>query len=117
MIQTILGNIPSKSNCYKIVTIHGHGSLAKSPTLKKYEDNFYIQCNLYRNANITGYFELYVKVFYPHERSDLDNAMKILLDCLQKCKAIPNDNKCVKILAEKYKDVTNPRIEFELKKA
>lgn len=112
--QTIHGNIPSKSNCYKIVTISGHGSLAKTPSLKKYENDFFIQCNKYRNANIEGYFELYVDVFYPNQRSDLDNSLKILLDCLQKVKAIQNDNKCVKIVAQKYLDKQAPRIEFTL---
>jgi Holliday junction resolvase RusA-like endonuclease len=110
--QTILGNTPSKSNSYKIINIAGHASLAKTHALKDYENKFYIQCNKYRNANITGYFELHVKVFYPSERSDLDNSLKIILDCLQKVGAIRNDNKCVKIVAEKYLDKERPRIEF-----
>jgi Holliday junction resolvase RusA-like endonuclease len=114
MIQTIYGNPPSKSNCYKIITIHGHGSLCKTKALNQYEKDFYIQCNHYRNKNIEGYFEFHVKVFYPSQRSDLDNSLKILLDCLQKCKAIANDNKCCKIVAEKYLDKLNPRIEFEI---
>ena len=113
--QTILGNTPSKSNSYKVITINGHASLAKTTALKEYEDKFYIQCNQYRNAGIMGYFELYLKVFYPSERSDLDNSLKIILDCLQhKCRAIKNDNKCVKIVAEKFLDKNNPRIEFVL---
>lgn len=115
--QTIYGNTPSKSNCYRIVTINGHGSLAKTPALKKYENDFFIQCNQYRNANISGYFELHIKVFYPSQRSDLDNSLKIILDCLQRVKAIKNDNKCVKILAEKYLDKSNPRIEFKIESA
>ena len=116
MKQIIQGTCPSKSNCYQIITIKGRGSLAKTNTLKAYEDKFYIQCNQYRNANISGYFELYVDVFYPNERADLDNSLKIILDCLQKAKAIKNDNKCVKIVAQKFLDKNNPRIEFELKK-
>ena len=111
--QTILGNTPSKSNSYKVISIDGHASLAKTKALKEYEDKFYIQCNKYRSADIAGYFELYLKVFYPSERSDLDNSLKIILDCLQhKCRAIRNDNKCVKIVAEKYLDKNNQRIEF-----
>lgn len=38
--QIIRGKIPSKSNCYKIVALYGHGSLAKQDVLKKYEKNF-----------------------------------------------------------------------------
>jgi len=110
MKQTILGNCPSKSNCYKI----GNGVMFKSPALSNYEKAFYIQCNHYRDADIKGYFELHLDVFYPSERSDLDNSLKVVLDCLQRVKAIPNDNKCTKIVARKFKDVNNPRIEFEV---
>jgi Holliday junction resolvase RusA-like endonuclease len=110
-MQTIHGNCPSKSNCYKI----GRMGLYKTAALKKYENDFFIQCNLYRNKNIQGYFEIYVNVYYPSQRSDLDNAMKIILDCLQRVKAIQNDNKCVKIVAQKFLDKDKPRIEFELK--
>lgn len=113
--QVIYGNTPSKSNCYKIITLGGHGSLAKTAAMKAYENNFYIQCDKYRNKNIAGYFEFHVSVYYPSQRSDLDNSLKVVLDCLQKCKAIANDNKCVKIVAEKYLDVKNPRVEFEIK--
>ena len=110
--QTIFGVVPSKSNSYKIIKFGGHASLGKTPALTKYENSFFIQCHQYRNANIAGYFELHLRVFYPSERADLDNSLKIILDCLQKVKAIRNDNKCVKIIAEKYLDKERPRIEF-----
>ena len=112
--QTILGNTPSKSNSYKVITVGGHASLAKTKALKEYEDKFYIQCDKYRNARISGYFELYLRVFYPSERSDLDNSLKIILDCLQRVNAITNDNKCIKIVAEKFLDKERPRIEFSI---
>ena len=112
MKQTIYGNPPSKSNCYKIISLSGHGSLCKTKALKQYENDFYIQCNHYRNKNISGYFEIYIDVFYPSQRSDLDNSLKCVLDCLQKVKAIENDNKAVKIVAQKFLDKLNPRIEF-----
>lgn len=110
-IELIRGVCPSKSNCYRI----GDRSLYKTKSLTDYENNFYIQCRHYRNANIQGYFELHVKVFYPNQRADLDNAMKIILDCLQKVRAIKNDNKLVKLIAEKFLDTKDPRIEFYLK--
>lgn len=113
--QVILGNVPSKSNCYKIIKIANHGSLAKTDALKGYEDAFFIQCNKYRNKMIESYFEIELDVYYPTQRSDLDNSLKIIMDCLQKIKAIKNDNKCVRIVANKFLDKKNPRIEFELK--
>jgi Holliday junction resolvase RusA-like endonuclease len=112
--QTILGVCPSKSNCYRIVK-HGQiASLAKTKALSDYEKSFYLQCNHYRNAGIVGLFEIYIDVYYPSNRSDLDNSLKVVLDCLQKVGAIPNDNKCIKILAQKFTDKTNPRIEFKI---
>ncbi len=86
--QTIRGNVPSKSNCYKIISLSGHGSLAKAKALKEYENTFFMQCGKYRDLNIEGYFEFHCKVYYPSMRSDLDNSLKIQLDCLQKQKAL-----------------------------
>ena len=114
--QVILGSCPSKSNTYKIIKIGNVYSLGKTATLKKYEKDFYIQCNHYRDANIEDYFEFYIDVFYPNQRSDLDNSAKVVLDCLQKVKAIKNDNKLTKMVLRKFLDKNNPRIEFILKK-
>ena len=54
--QVIIGQPPSKSNSYRIITISGHGSLAKTAKLKEYEKSFYLQCNKYRNKAISGFF-------------------------------------------------------------
>ena len=45
---------------------------------------------------------------------DLDNSLKVVLDCLQQTHTIVNDNKCCKIVAEKFIDKSNPHIEFRL---
>lgn len=113
--QVIFGKVPSKSNCYKIITLNGHGSLAKGKELKDYEKSFYLQCNLYRNKNIEGLFELTIDVYNESQRADLDNSFKVILDCLQGCNAIKNDRNCIKIVAQKFVDKTNPRVEFIIK--
>lgn len=121
--QVINGLIPSKSNCYKIITFKSkdpkksHSSLAKTSALKDYEKSFFIQCNQYRDKKIDEYFQIEVDVFYPNQRSDLDNCLKILLDCLQAVGAITNDNKCTRIVANKYLDKNNPRVEFVITRA
>ena len=112
--QVIYGSIPSKSNQYKIITIGGHSSLGKTSTMKDFEKKFYLQCGAYRNKNIQGFFELYADVYFQSNQPDLDNSLKGLLDCLQTCKAIKNDRNCVKIVANKFIDKNNPRIEFTL---
>lgn len=109
----IYGSVPSKSNSYKIITIAGHASLAKTKAMKVFEEKFYLQCG-YRNKNIQGFFELYADVYFQSNQPDLDNSLKGLLDCLQTCKAIKNDRNCVKIVANKFIDKNNPRIEFTI---
>jgi len=110
---TILGNVPSKSNGYKIVKIGNHATLAKSKALAAYEKAFYMQCK-HRDAMIDTYFEFAVDVYYPSNRSDLDNSLKVTLDCLQVAKVIKNDNLCTGIIARKFVDKNNPRIVYKI---
>lgn len=114
-MQTIIGQAPSKPNCYRIIRIDGHGSLCKSAVLKRYERSFYLQCGSYRGKMIEDLFELTIDVYVATMSHDLDNTLKIVLDCLQTAGAIKNDNKCTRIVARKFIDKKNPRIEFELK--
>ena len=112
--QVIYGSVPSKSNCYKIIKKGPHASLGKTEAMYAFEKKFYLQCGAYRNKNIQGFFELYADVYFQSNQPDLDNSLKGLLDCLQNCKAIKNDRNCVKIVANKFIDKNNPRIEFTL---
>lgn len=114
MIQeTIYGIIPSKSNCYKIITIGNHASLAKTKSLKDYEKSFYMQCKS-RDKMVSTFFEIRIDVYYPANRADLDNSLKAALDCLQVCKVIKNDNLCTAIVARKFIDKDKPRVEITL---
>lgn len=107
--ETILGQVPSKSNSYKIITIAGHASLGKSKALKEYEQTFFMQCRS-RGRMIDKRFALTIDVFYSSDRPDLDNALKIVLDCLQSCQVIKNDRLCAEIRARKLIDKKEPRI-------
>lgn len=113
--QVIYGTPPSKSNQYRVVTVNGHGSLAKTAAMKKYERDFFMQCSEYRGRRIKGYFELILDVYLPTQRQDLDNILKGVLDCLQSCGAIDNDRWCVRIEASKYVDPVRPRVEFTIR--
>lgn len=104
----------SKSNAYRIVTINGHSTLTKSKAMKAYEENFLWHVGSIRGANINKPFELYLNVWFPSKRSDLDGCLKCILDCLQTAKVIKNDNNCFRIVADKFIDPKNPRIEFRL---
>jgi Holliday junction resolvase RusA-like endonuclease len=110
---TILGQVPSKSNGYKI----GNNRLYKSRELKEYEERF-----LWQNAvakynsteTIKEKFAIEIFVYFQSNRSDLDNSAKIILDCLQNCKVIENDRLCHRLTMHKFIDKDNPRIEFEI---
>ena len=114
---TIEGSVPSKSNCYRIVTVAGHASLAKTKALRDYERTFFLQAGPLRRLELQDLFELELKVYYPSMSHDLDNSLKVLLDCLQakEVRAIRNDNRCVRITAEKYIDKRRPRVEMRLR--
>lgn len=111
---TIKGQCPSKSNSYRIITIRGHHTLGKSADMQRYERDFFAQ-NTLRGAMINTPFAFDVDVYYSSNRPDLDNALKIILDCLQASKTIANDRLCVEIHARKFVDKTHPRIVFKIK--
>jgi Holliday junction resolvase RusA-like endonuclease len=113
--KTIIGKVPAKANRYRVIRKGDSSSLAKDDVLKDYERTFYMQCSApYRNLEITRLFEFHARVYYPTMSPDIDNSLKVLLDCLQYTKTIRNDNLCVKVVAEKFVDKSNPRVEFRI---
>ncbi len=116
---TIYGQPPSKSNSYKITTIKPRGkepysSLGKTPKLQKYEKNFYKQLTGRHRLALECPLTARVLVYFESERPDLDNSLKIVFDCLQKGGVIVNDRQIRKIVAERFKDAKNPRVEISL---
>ena len=110
----ITGNTPSKSNSYKVIRLGNRCGLGKQKKLYDYEKSFLSQMLQYDYEIIDGNFKFIIDVFYDSRRPDLDNSLKVVLDCLQKAKAIKNDNKCLEINAYKHLDKLKPRIEFSI---
>lgn len=117
----IHGIVPAKSNCYVIIKLRSkdpnkkeHYSLARSSQLKKYIQDFAYQYGPHKQPTIEGPFQFQMTVYYANERADLDNSLKVVLDCLQEAKAFHNDNKCEEITVKKRIDKINPRIEFSI---
>jgi Holliday junction resolvase RusA-like endonuclease len=106
---TIYGQVPSKSNGYKI----GNNRLYKSKQLLQYEESFRLQTLTIRET-ISVEFGINIIVYFQSNRSDLDNAAKVILDCLQSCGIIANDRLCVRLVMIKKIDKLNPRIELFL---
>ncbi len=122
---TIFGNTPSKSNCYRIITLpgkrlangergKGHSSLTKTDALKNYERNFYRQLTGAHKKALACPLTFRATVFYDSRRPDIDNATKVLLDCLQKGGVIVNDRQFMRIILTRGLDTKNPRVEMEL---
>lgn len=112
---TILGQVPSKSNGYKI----GNNRLYKSKELIEYENRFKWLLALAKgkpSEPIKDKFSIEIFVYFQSNRSDLDNSAKIILDCLQNCNVIENDRLCHRLVMHKFIDKDNPRIEFEISK-
>lgn len=115
--ETIKGQPVAKANNYQAVPDKGGGRrIIKTARLREYERRFAAQCRKYRGAGINFPFSLTARVFFRSAASDLDNALKTLLDCLQYAGAITNDNLCAKLEAEKNTDEDNPRIEYKLER-
>ena len=114
MRYVITGNVPSKSNQYKVIRLGNKCSLGKQAQLKSYENSFKLQMLNYKYELIESNFKFIIDVYYDSRRPDLDNSLKVVLDCLQKAQAIKNDNKCLEIIAKKHLDKEKPRIEFEI---
>jgi Holliday junction resolvase RusA-like endonuclease len=104
---TIYGQVPSKSNGYRI----GNNRLYKSKQLLQYEESFKLQ-TLTVHDTINVEFGVNIIVYFQSNRSDLDNAAKVILDCLQSCGIIANDRLCVRLVMIKKIDKLNPRIEI-----
>lgn len=111
--QTIYGQPPSKSNMNRIIKLKGSYRIGKTDAVRKYEERFFMQCSL-RNKRISKRFKLTLDVYFQSDRPDLDNALKVIFDCLQGIGAIKNDRLCAELHARKLIDKLNPRIEFEL---
>lgn len=110
---TILGQVPSKSNGYKI----GNNRLYKSKELIEYENKFKWLLALAKgkpSEPIKDKFAIEIAVYFQSNRSDLDNAAKIILDCLQTSGVIENDRLCHKLIMYKFIDKDNPRIQFDI---
>ena len=109
-----MGNCPSKSNCYKVIRLGNRCGLGKQKKLEHYEQSFKTQMLNYKYDLIDTEFKFIIDVYYDSRRPDLDNSLKVVLDCLQKVKAIKNDNKCIEIVAKKHLDKENPRVKFSI---
>lgn len=113
--ETILGQVVAKANHYQAVpSKDGTRRIIKDSKIRNYEKSFCLQCRKYRHKRINYPMRIFIKVWFIHNNFDLDNSIKTILDCLQYCDAITNDNLVVEIVAQKFISSKNPRVEFAI---
>lgn len=61
----------------------------------------------------TGDVRVRINVYRPAKRRDLDNCLKVVLDALQGV-VYENDSQVVEIIACRFDDKQNPRVEVEV---
>ena len=81
MTYIIKGNTPSKSNCYKVIRLGNRCGLGKQKKLESYENSFKLQMLNYKYNLIESEFKFIIDVYYDSRRPDLDNSLKVVLDC------------------------------------
>lgn len=114
--EIIFGQVVAKANNYLAVpSKNGEKRIIKNERIRRYEESFMQQCKVYRGRRIDIPFVLLIAVYYKNNKADLDNSLKTILDCLQQCEVITDDNLCFKIVAEKRIDKKQPRVEFAIK--
>lgn len=79
-VTTVMGEIASKSNSRKLVTVHGRPRLIKSQKARDYERDFGMQARRLEQV-LEGDVILAVRSWYKTRRPDLD--ISHLKDCLQ----------------------------------
>lgn len=115
--EIIHGQVVAKANHYMAVpSKDGEKRIIKDKRIREYERSFQAQCKVYQGRKINYPFKLRIAVYFHSPRCDLDNSLKTILDCLQMCDAITDDNLCYRIAAEKRIDRNNPRIEFKIER-
>lgn len=117
---TILGNVPSKSNCYKIITLPGgrngmgRASLAKTKIVKQYEKAFALQVPAAAKKGIEIPVKISLAIYFHSRRQDIDSPCKTILDCIQNNGIIKNDRQVHELHVLKKLDRKNPRVEIKI---
>lgn len=78
---TILGQVVSLKNSFRVVTINKHGALTKSSEAKSYERSTRLQIPPTARQMLTGPLRVSIRAFYTWNGPDLDCAL--LLDLMQ----------------------------------
>lgn len=100
---------PSANRYWRMARGHIH----KSDEARMYQNAAAIMARAAGVRPIDGDVGVYLEVYRPAKRGDLDNTIKVLLDALKGI-AYADDNQVTSIQATRHDDAKNPRVVVSL---
>lgn len=108
-MRVVLPSPPSANAYWRSVGAR----VLKSAAARKYVARAALCCIAARVKPLAGDVAVRVKWYRPAKRGDLDNHLKVALDALQGL-CYMNDGQITRLMAERYEDAENPRLEVEV---
>ena len=115
---TVYGNVRSKSNSRRLVTVRNkktgknHPAFIKSQAALDFVNDFYKQCPKLETP-LDGDLFIQTDIYYDSEKPDLDPSL--VFDCLQAAKIIVNDRRLRSHRVRHGIDKTSPRVEISIR--
>jgi len=109
--RLVLPYPPSANKLKRIVTTARGAFMAKTGQATEYSKSVGRIATLEKVAMIEGPIAIRMNVYRPIRRGDLDNTIKAVQDSLTGI-AFRDDDQIVRIVANRYDDKLNPRVEI-----
>ncbi len=109
---TIRGELASKANSRKLVTIKGKPRFIKSQKARDWESMALAQIPGDHRVGLTGPIRMTATIYYASRRPDLDPSL--LMDVLERAGVYANDRQIVEQHLTKKLDPLAPRVELLL---
>lgn len=104
------GQPPSWNQCYRIITLRGHGSLKKTSVAQSYQDDVVWLTKLARPSDFRPEGQLYICYEMVLQRNaDADNILKLVNDALARGLDI-NDSRFLPVVISKTAGSKEPRL-------
>ena len=110
MITLVLPYPPTVNHMYR----RARGHLALTPEALAFRHAVRMIAMVQGVTPITGPVAVFLDVYRPRRRGDLDNILKATLDALQNGVAYRDDDQVEQITAVRYDDKRAPRIEVSV---
>lgn len=104
---------PTLNRMYRAVVIGKNARVLLSAEARSYKSKVADICAAANEKPLRGTVIVFVDAYRPRKVGDLDGALKVALDSLQGF-CYENDNQVVRIVANRFDDKQNPRLEIEV---